>query len=433
MSSVAVKNQETASPSPLDRLHVGILAGVVYILGSLAILFKLLRTLWFDTLGLPHTAVAVALLLVVGAVVAGGLVFLGVRLLGRQPTPGVKAGIFTSLVVLLGIVLFTRVLSLWLEGLVYDSAALSEPVGIGVTVGVAVVLLVLAVRFLFLAPSFGAKMVAFEEQGWFSTTSFKRSQGQRVRRGTMLGILILVGCGIYAMLAHQTLAGAGNWSINIPFTGKAQVIALNDAAATLGAALPTNEKGEPQLAFPVDLRTFRENNARLKRDYVKIEDAGDAPDLRKGEVVPKTEYEKEAQPFRGKKDAGREPTISTKPLEPATATISYATLTLLPDVKYTLPILLTALALWFAWRIVNVPMFGDFLIATEAELNKVSWTTRRRLVQDTIVVLMTVVLFTLFLLVVDVAWAEILSLKHIEVIKVLPPGSGGQKANEQNW
>ena len=32
----------------------------------------------------------------------------------------------------------------------------------------------------------------------------------------------------------------------------------------------------------------------------------------------------------------------------------------------------------------------DFLIATEAEMNKVSWTTRKRLVKDTIVVLVTV-------------------------------------------
>ena len=51
--------------------------------------------------------------------------------------------------------------------------------------------------------------------------------------------------------------------------------------------------------------------------------------------------------------------------------------------------------LWRAWRgMVNFPAFADFLIATEAEMNKVSWTTRKRLVQDTIVVLTTVVLMT---------------------------------------
>ena len=54
-----------------------------------------------------------------------------------------------------------------------------------------------------------------------------------------------------------------------------------------------------------------------------------------------------------------------------------------------MPLLLLALSLWLAWRMVNLPPFADFLIATEAELNKVSWTTQQRLVQDTIVVLIT--------------------------------------------
>src|SRR5262249_16742658 len=83
--------------------------------------------------------------------------------------------------------------------------------------------------------------------------------------------------------------------------------------------------------------------------------------------------------------------------------------TLLPDVAYTVPLLLIGVGLWTAWRAVNFPTFADFLIATEAEMNKVSWTTRRRLVQDTIVVLVTVVLFTVFLLVVDQLWGWVLT------------------------
>jgi len=71
-----------------------------------------------------------------------------------------------------------------------------------------------------------------------------------------------------------------------------------------------------------------------------------------------------------------------------------------------------------AWRVVNWPVFADFLIATEAELNKVSWTTRKRLVQDTIVVLMTLVLMAVFLFVVDVAWGRILSWRPIGVLQV---------------
>jgi len=46
-------------------------------------------------------------------------------------------------------------------------------------------------------------------------------------------------------------------------------------------------------------------------------------------------------------------------------------------------------------------------------MNKVSWTTRRRLVQDTIVVLVTVALFTMFLFVTDIIWIKLLSLQPI--------------------
>jgi preprotein translocase SecE subunit len=91
--------------------------------------------------------------------------------------------------------------------------------------------------------------------------------------------------------------------------------------------------------------------------------------------------------------------------------------TLLPDLQFTIPLLLIAATLWFAWRAVNYPTFGDFLIATEAEINKVSWTSRRALFRDTIVVLTTLVLLTLFLFVVDVFWSWLLSR---EVVGVLP-------------
>ncbi len=71
-----------------------------------------------------------------------------------------------------------------------------------------------------------------------------------------------------------------------------------------------------------------------------------------------------------------------------------------------------------AWRIVNYPAFADFLIATEAELNKVSWTTRPRLIQDTIVVLVTTLLLALFLFLMDQTWRVILSWKPIGVLQI---------------
>src|SRR5262249_44237786 len=53
----------------------------------------------------------------------------------------------------------------------------------------------------------------------------------------------------------------------------------------------------------------------------------------------------------------------------------------------TMTIVLGAATIWLAYRLVNFPKFADFLIATEAEMSKVTWMTKRRLIQDTIVVL----------------------------------------------
>jgi preprotein translocase SecE subunit len=90
--------------------------------------------------------------------------------------------------------------------------------------------------------------------------------------------------------------------------------------------------------------------------------------------------------------------------------------TVLADAKNLLPWILFAVSAWLAWRAVNLPTFAEFLIATEAEMNKVSWTSRRRLYQDTIVVLVTTLLLTLFLLVVDLFWGWLLSRNMVGVL-----------------
>jgi preprotein translocase SecE subunit len=98
--------------------------------------------------------------------------------------------------------------------------------------------------------------------------------------------------------------------------------------------------------------------------------------------------------------------------------------TLIPDARYAIPVLLLFLTLWCAWRAVNVPTFAEFLIATEAEMNKVSWSPKKRLAQDTVVVLTTTLLMALFLLVVDLFWGWLLSR---EIVGVLPSKAGTDK------
>jgi preprotein translocase SecE subunit len=122
------------------------------------------------------------------------------------------------------------------------------------------------------------------------------------------------------------------------------------------------------------------------------------------------------------------------PLWGASGTTEFRSLTLLPAVPYTLPLLLVLLSAWLAWRAVNLPAFADFLIATEAELNKVSWTTQKRLVQDTIVVLVTVVLMAVYLFGVDQLWRVSLSWDVVRVLVIPKDTSGTNRSVEnKNW
>lgn len=107
-------------------------------------------------------------------------------------------------------------------------------------------------------------------------------------------------------------------------------------------------------------------------------------------------------------------------------------ITVLTDIQYVVPFLIGVVSFWLAWRVVNIPNFADFLIATEAEMNKVSWSTRKGLAQDTVVVLVTTVLLTGFLMAVDIFWGWLLSRPLIEVLPVQKAGEV-QKAKGAEW
>jgi preprotein translocase subunit SecE len=79
-----------------------------------------------------------------------------------------------------------------------------------------------------------------------------------------------------------------------------------------------------------------------------------------------------------------------------------------PLVRSGVPLLLAAALGWIIWRFIQYPPFADFLIATEAEMNKVSWTTRDDLYRATVVVLVTVVLMSVYLFGVDLVWSRLL-------------------------
>ncbi len=454
--AVAVKSTSAStSGGPFDRLPAASLAGVVYVLGSLGVVFGLVPRLTWDALAASgfEAGSFVAWTLVALATVAAAavLVYLGGRLLRAKPIPGLRAGVFVGLVAVLVVGLLARWASIWLEHWTfYDHlfGASGMTVGIVLTAAVALGLLVVVGR-LYFNRDFEKRLVAFEEQGWFSATSYKKNQGVRVRRGTILGILVLIGAGIFTMISSRAWhAGRPDWVVNVPFTGQVTVTDPGDTSVEPGAVK--------------DRFAFRDANEAFVRDTVKITDVGgtvDKPlfDVR-GQLVPRPEYEakrngvleavtaleREAARLRSEDKAAeavvadeqarakREELPAAADPRAAEGRTNYLSLTLLPAVRYSLPLLLSALTLWFAWRVVNYPAFADFLIATEAELNKVSWTTRKRLVQDTVVVLITVVLMTFFLLVVDGLWFKLLSSDVLRVLQISQTQS--EKVNkEQPW
>lgn len=411
--AVAVKNTpEVTSSSILDRMAIASLAGAAFVLGTLGIVFYLIPSLW-QSLGWEGNASGLFRFLIQIAAVSGLLVF-GARLLGSKTAPGLRAGIAVGLLGVLVILLLTRWGSLWIEYWSFDRGLFGPSTGAVLTAVLGLGLLALGVR-LFLQPWMERFLVQLEEQGWFTVRPYKSLQGLRVRRGTIFGILLLFGAGIWTMLAHGTLRkGASDWQLDVSFTGKVLVESTGDVPASEFAKYaPDWETRLQDHTLVVDRFTLQEINQSVNPDrYVKIIEPGSS-DFEVNKVVSRAKYNEVAREL---KDRGEiEPQVTAP--QPATGLVSYRALTLLPSVQYTMPLLMLVGGLWLAWRIVNVPAFADFLIATEAEMNKVSWTTQRRLVQDTIVVLVTVVLMAFYLFSMDVVWKAVLSWEPIGVLK----------------
>jgi preprotein translocase SecE subunit len=245
--------------------------------------------------------------------------------MGPNPPRGLRAGVFSVLVWL--------ALSIWLAvlaGRLFGWMSGAPAVGMAAMTVTAVGLLVWGWTRL-QRPTTPDFFERFEAQGWFTAERYKPTQGLRVRRATMLGLLVLLGSGVWVLHNHGSLLSATkDWVLTIP--------------------------------------------------YFNVQ-------------IP-----------------------------------------ILPDVAITLPIILAAAAFWFSYRLVNWPVFADFLIATEAEVNKISWASRKSVIQDTIVVLVTVLLFTIFLFIVDLLWGYILGSRFVGVLRLNPNQPAATNQAEQiDW
>jgi preprotein translocase SecE subunit len=298
MAATATVTPSTATGTS-DRLLPASIAAAAFILLGLAAVGYGVPKLLSDIFPGGSFAGVFARIVVQVAALAG-FIYLGGKLAGANPPRGMRGGIFIVLSVVFAVFFLWRAVGLNFAG---------TTTGDIVTTVVLFTLLFFAGRFL-ISPRARDYMIGIEDMGWFHTYSYKRTQGLKMRRYTIVGILLIGLSGVWTLMKHGML------DETVKSTGR--------------------------------------NDLLMSMPYM--------------------------QPIA-----------------------------VLADMKFTIPLLLTGAILWLAWRAVNMPVFADFLIATEAEMNKVSWTPRKRLIQDTIVVLVTTLLLTAFLLVVDLFWGWALS------------------------
>ncbi len=72
--------------------------------------------------------------------------------------------------------------------------------------------------------------------------------------------------------------------------------------------------------------------------------------------------------------------------------------------QYIVPLTILVAGFWATYRIVNYPKFADFLIAVEAEMNKVSWPSKAELVRSSIVVIFVIFSLAIILFGFDLFW-----------------------------
>jgi preprotein translocase subunit SecE len=73
-------------------------------------------------------------------------------------------------------------------------------------------------------------------------------------------------------------------------------------------------------------------------------------------------------------------------------------------VRFLVPGLLMAAALWLCYRLVNVPRFADFLIAVEAEMAKVSWPSGDEVARSSAVIIFLIFALAGILAAYDLFW-----------------------------
>lgn len=358
-----------SSSKPLGLVAASVI-GALFVIAAAALVLRFIPLIWDNGVHKALTSatnsfVSGAVQVVVQVGIMIGLALVGTKLVKGLPIPGLRGGIFFMISVAFVAFFCGRAVYL-IAGRGFSAGGIFQLILNGV-------MLALVFQF-FRTGRFVRWSEIVDDGGWLSTESFKRTQGLRVRRLTMLGIMLVGITGVWSLVEHNYLPR--NTEVRLE---NGEVVSSRLGDWVIGG----------ELLSPRTIPTIKPNlepEARLKidaeREKIRLENQG-----------------------RPRIEGG---------------------VTILPDLQFTLPLVFLAATVWFAWRLTNYPQFTDFLIATEAEINKVSWSTRKALIRDTMVVLVSLVMLTLFLFVVDVFWNFTLS-----NIGVLPSPKELQEAGIQ--
>ncbi len=89
-----------------------------------------------------------------------------------------------------------------------------------------------------------------------------------------------------------------------------------------------------------------------------------------------------------------------------------------PWVQAGIPALICLALAFYIFKVLNKPKVADFMIATEGEMKKVSWSTKKEIITSTKVVIVTVIIMAILLALVDTGFVQFF--RWIGVLYVSP-------------
>jgi preprotein translocase SecE subunit len=279
-----------------------------------------------------------------------------------------------------------------------------------------------------------ATMKSLDEQGWFGVKAYKPQQGHRIRRATLAALWFLAGSGMYTAYQSGALAPA---NLAMPFTGYYTVVDAHDSELITPDLMPGVsgiQKGEPLgrseysnlLALLATDSTGQLVKVRGDRQEIPLSD-GKKVLFEPGKLVRRDSVTQANRLITNpdeKSYFGIYREIQFKEaVAPTVRPEGRGQVMLLPSLG-TQALVFTVLLVWLSVRLTQVPAFADFLISTDAEMNKVSWASRSKLWQDTIVVIVGMLLMAGLMMGLDQMWRGVLT-----ATSVLQFRSGGDERN----